>query len=404
MKAILIHIFSLFLLFGNTVWSQPTNNMDFHYKIFHKDSVNSTIFIKMDLNTYLATKVNDSKYVKIGLSAVLTNTKNNTSYKVTREFNLDLSTMKNGIHESSFDVAMEDADYELKLTIEDLNFNKKKEEVRGFSKNKKCNAENFMIFNPDSSIVYFQENPSSESIRVFGTYLNCDTLEVRIYDEIQTIALPPFASKRNYPDFGSYSSKVYQICPNIDFELTKIKNKTLYISTENSKGEDGFLFTRFANHYPKIKTVDLLVEPLRYISSRDEYAVLTDTTVHRRAEFEKFWLDKSRQNKDQARYLIREYYSRVEFANEHFSTYKEGWKTDKGMVLIVFGIPERIENEGGQEERWIYEGKSGRSSMSFSFYREEGNFQENDYALIRNPIFRGQWYDAVDSWRSGVPY
>ena len=97
MKAILIHIFSLFLLFGNTVWSQPTNNMDFHYKIFHKDSVNSTIFIKMDLNTYLATKVNDSKYVKIGLSAVLTNTKNNTSYKVTREFNLDLSTMKNGI-------------------------------------------------------------------------------------------------------------------------------------------------------------------------------------------------------------------------------------------------------------------------------------------------------------------
>ncbi|MEZ4936563.1 MAG: GWxTD domain-containing protein [Crocinitomicaceae bacterium] len=378
--------------------------MSFHYKIYHTDSVSSTIYVKMNLDTYLAKIINESKYVKVGLTAILTNTQTKKNYKVSREFNLDLKDSQDGLFLSSFDVSMEDASYELEFMIEDLNMNKKRRIYCEFEKNKRTNMENFLFFNQDSTLIFFQENPKTDVVRIVGNYLNCDTLEVRIYDQIQSIALPPFASKRNYPDFGNYSSKVYQTCPNIDFILTGLKNKTLYIASENSKGEDGFLFTRFANNFPQVKTVDLLVEPLRYISSRDEYAELTDTNIHRRAQFEKFWLDKSNHDREQARYLIKEYYGRVEYANQHFTTYKEGWKTDKGMVLIVFGEPDRIENEGGKEERWIYESRSGASSMSFSFYREEGNFQKNDYALIRNPIFKGQWYDAVDSWRNGMPY
>lgn len=395
-------VFCLFLSFYS--YSQETQKLDFHYKIWHKDSVNTTFFIKMDLKTYLAKILNDSKYVKIGLTAVLTNEETQKSYRVTREFNLEVAAYENGIHTNSFDVSMENANYELKLEIEDRNMGKSREEYRKFSKNKSVIEENFLFFNPDSSLVYFKENPKSNQLRFYSQYLGCDSLEVRIYDQIQTIALPPFASKRIYPDFGNYSSKVYQSCKNVDFELTNLKNKTLYIFTEGSKAEDGFLYSRFANFYPQIKTVDLLVEPLRFISSRDEYAALTDTNKHRRAEFEQFWLDKVNGDREEARYLIKVYYSRVEYANQHFTTYKEGWKTDRGMILIVFGEPDQIENEGGKEERWIYTNNSGNSSMSFSFYREEGKFQKNDYALIRNPIFKGQWYDAVDAWRNGRVY
>jgi len=404
MKSFLRYFSSFLIVLAISTASFGQKKMDFNYKLYHLDSVNTKFHVKIDLNTYLAKIANNAKYVKIGVTVVLTNVDNQKSYRVTREFNLEQEAYEKGIYSSSFDISMQDAAYEMELTIEDRNLNQSREEFREFSKNKKCIPENFMFLNSDSTLVYYKENPIGNKLRFVSKYMQCDSLEVRVFNEIQTIALPPFANKRIYPDFGKYISKLELTCDTIDCDLTNLKNKTLYVSSSKSKGEEGFLISRYTNHYPEIKTVDLLVEPLRYISSRDEYSALTDSTKHRRREFEKFWLDKSDQDRESARHLIKEYYSRVEHANRNYSTYKEGWKTDRGMIYIIFGEPESIDNEGGKEERWIYSSRSGTSSISFSFYREDGNFQENDYALIRNPMFKSMWYDAVDSWRNGMVY
>ncbi len=39
-----------------------------------------------------------------------------------------------------------------------------------------------------------------------------------------------------------------------------------------------------------------------------------------------------------------EYFKRVKYANEHFTSYKPGWKTDRGMIYIKYGPPDDIES------------------------------------------------------------
>lgn len=41
--------------------------------------------------------------------------------------------------------------------------------------------------------------------------------------------------------------------------------------------------------------------------------------------------------------IFYEYYGRVNYANEHFSRYYEGWKTDMGMVFILLGAPNNVD-------------------------------------------------------------
>jgi hypothetical protein len=38
-----------------------------------------------------------------------------------------------------------------------------------------------------------------------------------------------------------------------------------------------------------------------------------------------------------------EYYLRVEYANENFSTNRDGWETDRGRIYVLYGEPTDIE-------------------------------------------------------------
>ncbi|MBC8213948.1 MAG: GWxTD domain-containing protein [Candidatus Marinimicrobia bacterium] len=41
--------------------------------------------------------------------------------------------------------------------------------------------------------------------------------------------------------------------------------------------------------------------------------------------------------------LMEEFYNRVEEANQHFSTFGTGWRTDRGRIFIVHGQPDNVE-------------------------------------------------------------
>jgi hypothetical protein len=40
---------------------------------------------------------------------------------------------------------------------------------------------------------------------------------------------------------------------------------------------------------------------------------------------------------------MEQYYNRVQYANEHFSHYIDGWRTDLGMVFILLGPPNNVD-------------------------------------------------------------
>jgi hypothetical protein len=52
---------------------------------------------------------------------------------------------------------------------------------------------------------------------------------------------------------------------------------------------------------------------------------------------------------------MEEYYARVAYANRNFKQYMEGWKTDRGMVLIRFGSPQNVERHPFNSESKPYE-------------------------------------------------
>ncbi len=62
-----------------------------------------------------------------------------------------------------------------------------------------------------------------------------------------------------------------------------------------------------------------------------------------------------------------EYYERIAYSNEHFTSGKPGWMTDRGRIYIKFGKPSEIETHptGGPYERPSYHG--GGSTVTYPF-------------------------------------
>ena len=78
----------------------------------------------------------------------------------------------------------------------------------------------------------------------------------------------------------------------------------------------------------------------------------------------------------------------------------EGWRTDRGLVHIIFGTPTTI-YRSARGETWIYGEESNLMSTTFTFVRRSSPFSENDLVLERDPLLKGAWYRNVESWRNG---
>jgi GWxTD domain-containing protein len=100
---------------------------------------------------------------------------------------------------------------------------------------------------------------------------------------------------------------------------------------------------------------------------------------------------------ERAREFMSNYFKRVEWANFYFTSYKEGWKTDRGMIYILFGLPDEL-YKFDDREVWTY--KSAHLKETFNFVRSSTIFDPENYVLIREKKFQELWYDKVDLWRN----
>ncbi|MCL5028125.1 MAG: GWxTD domain-containing protein [Bacteroidetes bacterium] len=148
-----------------------------------------------------------------------------------------------------------------------------------------------------------------------------------------------------------------------------------------ASGERPF-FSRWVGVPSTITDLDKAVEQLIYIASSKEIDFIKDaTTVEEKLKrYLAFWkkLDPTPETEDNE--IFNEYYRRIEYANEHFSHYVEGWKTDRGMVFILLGSPDNVDRhpfdlDSKPYEVWEYY----NLNQSFTFVDETGF---GDYRLI----------------------
>lgn len=182
---------------------------------------------------------------------------------------------------------------------------------------------------------------------------------------------------------------------------TTVPNKGAYIFDEvgtyfiqSTKEPNQGLFVYCVDgDFPKITTLDELVEAMRYITKNEEYERLMNSD-NQKVELDNFWLKVANNNTEKAKLLLRTYFKRVELANYYFTAEKEGWRTDRGIVYIVFGAPTMVKKTA-KAENWYYKLYNG-STLHYHFSR-----MGELYTLSRESNYMPIWNEYIQRWRSG---
>ena len=150
--------------------------------------------------------------------------------------------------------------------------------------------------------------------------------------------------------------------------------------------------------HPLVRDLQLMIQSSRYITSRKEFERMVSASDPK-AALDAFWLSCGNE-KEASAALIATYYGRVEEANRYFSGVHPGWRTDRGMVHIVFGIPNKV-RRGSDSEWWIYGEEGSANALVFRFLHVEHPWDNAFYVLSRSIQFRSPWDRMVTNWRNG---
>ncbi|MCP9292248.1 GWxTD domain-containing protein [Gracilimonas sediminicola] len=184
-------------------------------------------------------------------------------------------------------------------------------------------------------------------------------------------------------------------------------NYRFEVKVETSSGETFFEVRDFSiksKNFPSLKSPKELAEPLIYIMRENEYNELLKigSEDSLKSAIDEYWLSNIK-NVPKTRRILQLYYERVEQANIQFSNFKEGWKTDPGMIYILFGPPLYIDSGFG-EMTWFYEFDSGnRTPRIFFEDKRYGNtkFPFENFILKRSSDLFNLQYRQIQAWRDG---
>lgn len=227
-------------------------------------------------------------------------------------------------------------------------------------------------------------------------------------DKNYVIEGPPDASKlfvygytkqfaSAFPPFTKATGADPILIPDTTFSIPNGANLSfhkegLYLVQSDTTSAEGFSYRINTATFPKYTRIQDLVEPLIFICTQDEFSQLQQSNGDK-VSFDKTVIGITK-DKERAKRFMRSYYARVELANQYFSTYKEGWKTDQGMIYIIFGLPDEI-RKTSQNEIWYYK----NTRTKFVFIKKGSVYDPDYYTLLRDEEFSQIWHNTIDQWR-----
>jgi GWxTD domain-containing protein len=119
-----------------------------------------------------------------------------------------------------------------------------------------------------------------------------------------------------------------------------------------------------ADHYKK-----WLDEDVVFIISDDEKSVFKNlkNEEERESFIEQFWARRNPDPRSADNVFKEEHYRRIAYANEHYTSGVQGWRTDRGRIYIMYGKPDELESHptGGAYARPYSEGGGTTSTYPF---------------------------------------
>jgi GWxTD domain-containing protein len=287
--------------------------------------------------------------------------------------------------------------YLVECVINDLNSGQRNTQLIDVNRSLRFNAQSIRVRNSENELMF-----NDYLVEVDSYFIELDVprqrLFVKYYSRDFPAASPPFSTIAPRPfDFTPDDIDELHKLGETSFKLI-VSRPGFYQITDDTNRKTGGTLYYFGVSYPQAKTLLDLVNPVRYITTNDEYEEIL-ASENLKKSVDAYWLNIG-DNPQRARELIRAFYSRVQYANTYFTSYLEGWKSDRGMCYIVYGPPDVVYRSTATET-WLYGEEGNYNSLSLTFTRVVNPFTTNDYRLNRSGSLKTSWYRAVEYWRQG---
>ena len=380
----------------------PTSS-HFHpaYKVYHNTDDRSLLLVKLFPNELLFNQANPLGEFLSQVSVQIQN------YEIVddKPVLVDSITYKYNIRQESVGrrflsqipfKAETGKHYQLRIVARDLlrkDFNLKFIDI---DKTNQFSQQNFNLLN-QQGVPYFNNVLNPEVVyRIEHRNKSYTKLFVDYYINHTPLPKPTFSVSSDESLYTSPDS-VYIIDYTPEL-LISFSYEGLYQFRFDTNYSEGLTLVNFGEHFPKVQNADEMVQPLAYLTTSAEYKDLL-AEENKKLTVDNFWLGIGGST-GRARELIRIFYNRVYFANYYFSTSKPGWKTDRGMIYIVYGPPQNMQKTANSET-WVYYNKGASSTINLTFDYRPNSYSLDNFVLRRSESHDWHWREAVDSWKRG---
>jgi GWxTD domain-containing protein len=290
--------------------------------------------------------------------------------------------------------------YQLMLIARDM---VRREEILSYlyvDKRSNLSAQNFLVTLPGENTPVFEPNVVGSSLfRLESRNKDHDSIYVKYYGQVIPLPKPSFSLIRERDFLEQPDSLwIFPFGKGVSYQLNY---EGIYHFQLDTSRMEGITLFNFGESYPKVQEVSQLVEPLAYLTTTTEMENI-DNAANQKLAVDNFWLEKAG-NIEKARELIRVYYNRVYYSNYYFTSFKPGWKTDRGMIFIIYGPPQTVKALPDQE-KWIYYKNNFSTSVTFTFYHTPTAYALDNFTLQRADNYDTYWRQAVETWRKGNIY
>jgi len=192
-----------------------------------------------------------------------------------------------------------------------------------------ANIDTFYIF------YYIYNSNAEEVIEVNCKVYNNENREVLSRTEVLIAEQP-----------NSFQNQLFMGFPTDGLGYGKYTIEISAAGKEHSvKEQSSFVYKDITFPLP-LSNIEELILQLQYIAKDDEIRFMQNgnTPEEKQKRFLDFWKKKDPNPNTRRNEVMQEYYRRLVIANKSFaSSVDPGWRTDMGMVFIIFGEPSNID-------------------------------------------------------------
>jgi GWxTD domain-containing protein len=193
--------------------------------------------------------------------------------------------------------------------------------------------------------------------------------------------------------------------PKFRFVILAVSALAAGVVAQQPKGTPVDVSEKSRNVRPEVKKVykEWIDKDVAYIITADEKkAFKALATDEERENFiENFWRRRDPNPDTEENEYREQYYERIAYANEHYTSGIPGWKTDRGKIYIAWGKPDGVESHpaGGSYDRPYAEGGGSTTTYPFEvwFYRHLEGVGDGLEIEFVDPTGTGEYRLARDN-------